>query len=223
MTVPLYVFDAYGTLFDVHSAIGRHRQRVGPQAERLSELWRAKQLEYTWVRSLMGAYQDFDALTEQALDYATARCGGMSPDTRAVLLDAYRRLDPFRDAAPALARLRAKGAHCVILSNGTPEGLACAVASAGLSAWLDESLSVDALKIFKTAPQAYELVGRRYGVEPSEVCFQSSNRWDIAGAKKFGFRTNWINREGAPNEYGDLAPDSVLTSLEDLNYSALTN
>src|ERR1700757_5326866 len=110
MTGPLYVFDAYGTLFDVHSAVGRHCQRVGPQAERISDLWRTKQLEYTWVRSLMGAYQDFDALTEQALDYAAARCGGISPDARMVLLDAYRRLDAFGDAAPALARLRARGA-----------------------------------------------------------------------------------------------------------------
>jgi 2-haloacid dehalogenase len=115
-----------------------------------------------------------------------------------------------------LARLRAKGARCVILSNGTPDGLALAVASAGLSTWLDESLSVDALKIFKTAPQAYALVGRRYGVVPGDVWFQSSNRWDIAGAKKFGFRTAWINRGGAPHEYDDLAPDLVLTSLDDL-------
>lgn len=219
MAAPLYVFDAYGTLFDVHSAVARHRQLVGLQAERLSDLWRAKQLEYTWVRSLMGAYQDFDALTEHALDYAAARCGGISPQARTALLEAYRRLDAFSDAAPALARLRSAGAKCVILSNGTPESLACAVASAGLSPWLDESLSVDTLKIFKTAPQAYELVGRRYGVVPSEVWFQSSNRWDIAGARKFGFRTNWINRLGAPNEYGDLAPDNVLRSLEDLNAS----
>jgi 2-haloacid dehalogenase len=165
---------------------------------------------------LPSAYQDLDALTEQALDYAAARCGGISPEARTVLLDTHRRLDAFADAAPTLARLRAKGAHCVILSNGTPKSLAYVVASAGLSAWLDESLSVDALNIFKTASQAYELLGRRYGVAPGEVWFQSSNRWDIAGAKKFGFRTNWINRQGAPNEYGDLAPDTVLTGLDDL-------
>lgn len=216
MTDPLYVFDAYGTLFDVHSAVARHRPLVGPRAERISELWRTKQLEYTWVRSLMGIYQDFDSLSEQALDYAAACCGGISPEARAALLDAYRRLDAFCDAAPALSRLRARGAQSVILSNGTPAGLAYAVAAAGLGPWLDESLSVDALKIFKTAPQAYELVSRRYGVAPRDVSFQSSNRWDIAGAKKFGFRTVWINRLGAPDEYGDLAPDTVLTSLDDL-------
>jgi len=216
MNAPLYVFDAYGTLFDVHSAVGRHRERIGPQAERISELWRAKQLEYTWVRSLMGAYQDFDALTEQALDYALARCGANSPQARSLLLEAYQRLEAFDDVAPALARLRAAGARCVILSNGTPDGLARAIASAGLGAWLDESLSVDALKIFKTAPQAYALVVQRYGLAPGNVCFQSSNRWDIAGARKFGFRTHWINRQGAPEEYGDLAPHAVWNSLEGL-------
>jgi 2-haloacid dehalogenase len=164
----------------------------------------------------MGAYQDFDALTEQALDYAAARCGGISPQARTALLESYRQLDAFSDAAPALARLRSAGAKCVILSNGTPQGLARAVASAGLSSWLDESLSVDTLRVFKTAPQAYELVVRRYGVTPREVWFQSSNRWDIAGARKFGFRTNWINRLGVPDEYGDLSPDNVLSSLDDL-------
>jgi 2-haloacid dehalogenase len=217
MTAPLYVFDAYGTLFDVHSAVARHRDRVGPQAERISELWRAKQLEYTWVRSLAGAYQDFDTLTGHALDYAAARCGGISPEARTLLLDAYRRLDAFGDVAPALSRLRDKGARCVILSNGTAESLSCAIASAGLGAWLDEPLSVDSIKVYKTAPPAYELVGRRYGLAPREVRFLSSNRWDIAGAKKFGFRTIWINRQGAPDEYGDLAADVVLSGLDELD------
>lgn len=216
MAAPLHVFDAYGTLFDVHSAIGRHRERVGPQAERMSELWRAKQLEYTWVRSLAGAYRDFDAITEQALDYAAARCGGISPATRTLLLDAFRRLDAFADVAPALSRLRARGARCVILSNGTPASLSCAIDSAGLGEWLDESLSIDAIRVFKTAPQAYELVGRRYGVAPGEVWFHTSNRWDVAGARSFGFRTRWINRQGAPDEYADLPADVVLGGLHEL-------
>ena len=216
MSAPVYVFDAYGTLFDVHSAVARFRERVGAQADRISELWRTKQLEYTWVRSLASAYEDFDSITREALDYAGARCGGLTPELRQLLLEAYRHLDAYEDAAPALARLHAKGARCVILSNGTPQGLAQAVAASGLGAWLDESLSVDAVKVFKTSPQAYELVSRRYGVSPAEVWFQSSNRWDIAGARKFGFRTHWINRLNAPDEYGDLAPDAVLRSLDGL-------
>ncbi|MCW2286244.1 2-haloacid dehalogenase [Rhodoblastus acidophilus] len=212
----VYVFDAYGTLFDVHSAVARCRSLLEPRAENLSEIWRTKQLEYTWTRSLMGAYQDFDTLTAQALDFAAARCGGISAEARAKLLEAYKDLSAFADAAPALERLRASGGACVILSNGTPPALARAVAAAGLGAWLDESLSVDPLRLYKTAPQAYELVLRRYRVAPQEVAFQSSNRWDIAGAKKFGFSTNWINRSGAPDEYADLAPDRVLSSLAEL-------
>ncbi|WP_342395120.1 haloacid dehalogenase type II [Rhodoblastus sp. 17X3] len=216
MTFPLYVFDAYGTLFDVHSAVARHGGLVGPQAVRLSELWRTKQLEYTWTRSLMGAYRDFDALTEEALDFAAARCGGISAQARAALLEAYETLDAFPDAAPALLTLRDRGAKTVILSNGTPRALTRAIASAGLQDLLDESLSADFLGRFKTAPEIYRLVGARYGVAPEQVSFQSSNRWDIAGAGKFGFRTIWVNRAGAPDEYRDLPPERVIATLSEL-------
>ena len=136
MLFPLYVFDAYGTLFDVHSAVARHRDLAGPQADRLSDIWRTKQLEYTWTRSLMGAYRDFDLLTRDALDFAAARCGGLTPEARKTLLSAYETLDAYADAAMTLKALRARGARTVILSNGTPTGLARAVRSAGL-----ESLS----------------------------------------------------------------------------------
>ncbi len=213
---PLYVFDAYGTLFDVHSAVVRHAEIIGPQAKNLSELWRTKQLEYTWTRSLMGAYRDFDALTRDALDFAAARCGGISAEAREKLLKAYETLDAYADAAPALADIRQKGAKCVILSNGTPAGLERAVRSAGLQDLLDVSLSVDALKIFKTAPAAYQLVCDRYSVRPEDVSFQSSNRWDVAGAAKFGFRAVWINRAAAPDEYADLPPAAEIASLSGL-------
>ena len=216
MTFPLYVFDAYGTLFDVHSAVARHADLIGPQAKTLSDLWRTKQLEYTWTRSLMGAYRDFDAVTGDALDFAAARSGGITADARGKLLKAYETLDAYPDAAPALAALRAQGAKCVILSNGTSRSLERAVRSAGLQDWLDESLSVDALRIFKTAPAAYQLVCDRYGVAPDKVSFQSSNRWDVAGAKKFGFRTVWINRTGAPDEYADLPPAAAIADLSGL-------
>ncbi len=210
---PLYVFDAYGTLFDVHSAVARHRALVGPQAERLSELWRTKQLEYTWTRSLMGAYRDFDALTRDALDFAAARCGGISAEAREKLLEAYETLDPYADAAPVLAALRAQGAKTAILSNGTPAGLERAVRSAGLAELLDPSLSADARRVFKTSPAVYQMVCDHYGFRPEEISFQSSNRWDVAGATKFGFRTVWINRAGAPDEYLDLPPSQIAASL----------
>ena len=201
-----YVFDAYGTLFDVHSAVARHRDLVGPEAERLSQLWRVKQLEYSWVRALMGAYKGFDQLTEEALDFAAAQCGGITRDTRKNLLSAYQTLDAHADVKPLLAALKAAGKKTAILSNGTPAMLAAAVGSAGLEGLLDAVLSVDALRRFKTAPEVYALVGERFGCAASDVSFQSSNRWDIAGASKFGFRAVWINRSGARDEYADHPP-----------------
>jgi 2-haloacid dehalogenase len=211
---PVYVFDAYGTLFDVHSAVARHRGEIGPHAERLSEIWRAKQLEYAWVRSLCGAYRDFSVLTGEALDHAAARCGGISVPVRAALLEAYRSLDAYPDVRPALGELRARGKRLAILSNGAPDMLAAAVAAAGLTELLEAVISVDEVRLFKTAPEVYALVERHLGVPPAGVSFQSSNRWDVAGAAKFGFRPVWINRAGAPDEYADLAPFATLTSLD---------
>lgn len=216
MLHPIYVFDAYGTLFDVHSAVASHRDCLGPQAGCLSELWRAKQLEYSWVRSLAGAYLDFRSCTADALDFAAAAVGGIAEGMRAKLLAAYERLDAYADVGPTLASLRERGAKTAILSNGTPAMLASAIASTGLSRLLDAVLSVDAAGVYKTDPRAYGLVTERFGCAPQSVSFQSSNRWDVAGAVKFGFRTVWINRAGRPDEYHDLAPTLVLASLSPL-------
>lgn len=212
----LYVFDAYGTLFDVHSAVARHAGEIGPQAAALSDLWRTKQLEYTWVRSLSWRYRDFGSLTEQALDYAAARCGGIGAELRAKLLDAYSRLDAFADVGPTLDALRAQGAKTAILSNGTHAMLETATRSAGLEGRLDAILSVDVLRVYKTAPAAYALVGGHFGLPAAEVTFLSSNRWDIAGAAAFGFRCIWVNRMGLPEEYAELAPEAVVRSLDGL-------
>lgn len=212
----VYVFDAYGTLFDVHSAVARFKAEIGAQAEQMSEMWRVKQLEYTWTRTLMGEYRDFRALTAQALDYAAARFGGIPAPLRAKLVSAYERLDAYPDAGPALRALKDRGAATAILSNGTPEMLESAVQSAGLAGCIDRILSVDAVSRFKTAPDAYALVGRSFAAARDAVSFQSSNRWDIAGATKFGFRTVWINRAGHPDEYPDLPPSAVLSGLDRL-------
>ena len=212
----VYVFDAYGTLFDVHSAVGRHRGAIGAQADRLSEIWRTKQLEYSWVRSLCGAYRDFAVLTAEALDFAAARCGGISPALRNDLIAAYQCLDAYPEVRSTLMGLRDKGARLAILSNGTPRMLQAAIAGAGLADLFEAVLSVDDVGIFKTAPQAYELVKSHMGVTSDAVSFQSSNRWDVAGAVRFGFRAVWINRAGAPDEYRDLAPVAQLASLEGL-------
>jgi len=211
-----YVFDAYGTLLDVHSAVAEYAPEIGPQAPRLSELWRAKQLEYTWIRTLAGRYLPFDELTRQSLETAAALTGGLSAELKAKLLAAYEGLSAYPDVAPTLKRLRATGAKTAIFSNGTPALLDKAVAAAGLVGLFDAIISVDALKLYKTDPRTYALVTAHFNCAPEAIIFQSSNRWDIAGARAFGFKCNWINRGGAPDEYADLAPARILTSLGEL-------
>jgi 2-haloacid dehalogenase len=211
-----YVFDAYGTLFDVHSAVARFRSEIGEHATSISEMWRVKQLEYSWTRTLMGEYRDFRALTAESLDYAAARFGGISEGLSDKLVSAYEQLDPYPDAVSVLRALKDKGVSTAILSNGTPDMLDSGVQNGGLAGLVDRILSVDEVRHFKTAPEAYALVDQAFGVPRSTVSFQSSNRWDIAGASKFGFRTVWINRAGHPDEYPDLPPNAVLKSLDAL-------
>ena len=211
-----YVFDAYGTLFDVHAAVRRHAERIGPDGQQLSEIWRAKQLEYSWTRTLMGAYQDFWALTEQALDAAFARVPSADRSLRADLLEAYWHLDCYPEVPAVLRALKADGARVAILSNGSPAMLEAAVRSAALDTVLDEIFSVDAVRRFKTDPAVYDLVATNWRLYPNAISFQSSNRWDVAGAVRFGFRTVWINRSNQPDEYRDLPPDVILPSLEGL-------
>jgi 2-haloacid dehalogenase len=208
-----FVFDAYGTLFDVHSAVARHAAALGPDGARLSEIWRAKQLEYSWVLSLAGRYEPFWTLTERALDFALARCPAVDRSLRPALLDAYRTLDAYPEAPGVLARLRQGGVRTGILSNGSPEMLASAVASAGLEALLDAVLSVDAVRVFKTSPRTYELVLAAFKLAPKEVAFVSSNRWDVAGAAAFGFRAIWVNRARQPEEYPGLEPVLIVDDL----------
>ena len=215
-----YVFDAYGTLFDVHAAVRRHAARIGPDGQMLSEIWRAKQLEYSWTRTLMSAYQDFWALTEQALDFALRKVPTADPSLRADLLDAYWHLDCYPEVPAVLKALKAEGARLAILSNGSPAMLEAAVRSAALDNVLDAVFSVDAVKRFKTDASVYDLVTTGWRLYPSAVSFQSSNRWDIAGAAKFGFRTVWINRTDQPDEYADLPPGVILASLEGLPAAA---
>lgn len=211
-----YVFDAYGTLFDVHAAVRRHAGEMGPDAALFSEIWRAKQLEYSWVRSLMGAYRDFWALTEEALDYTFARVPSADRKLRDRLLEAYWRLDCYPEVPAVLKALKAEGARLAILSNGSPAMLESAVRSAALDQVLDDVFSVDAVRRYKADPAVYDMVTTAWRIYPDAISFQSSNRWDIAGARKFGFRTVWLNRAGQPDEYLDLSPDLVLPSLHGL-------
>lgn len=216
-----YVFDAYGTLFDVHAAIARHRTAAGPDADRLSELWRTKQLEYSWTMTLAGQYADFWTLTERALDYAFDRIGTVNRALRPKLLDAYRRLDAFPDARAALTALKAQGMRLGILSNGSPAMLDAAVETSGIGGLLDAVLSIDSIRLYKPRPQAYALVTGRFELAAENVVFVSSNRWDIMGARAFGFRPVWINRTGAPDEYPEQAPVRVVPDLSSLPALAL--
>ncbi|MBE7246266.1 MAG: haloacid dehalogenase type II [Actinomycetospora chiangmaiensis] len=210
------VFDAYGTLFDVHAAVQRHADVVGPDAGPLSEVWRNKQLEYSWILALAGRYEAFWTLTERALDHALARYPSVDRALRERLLDAYRDLDAYPEVPGVLSALRERGLRTAILTNGNQAMVDRAVASAGLGECLDAVLSVDEARVFKTHPEAYRIALRRLGVEAAEIVFCSSNRWDIAGAAAFGFRPVWINRKGLPDEYPDLAPVAVLDSLDGL-------
>lgn len=212
----IFVFDAYGTLFDVHAAIGRFRGDAGPDADRMSDIWRAKQLEYTWTLTLAGHYVEFWTLTERALDYALARVPSVPKSLKANLLDAYFKLDAFPDARAALKSLKAAGHKTGILSNGSPAMLKGAVDNAGISGDLDAVLSVDVLKMFKPRPEVYALVSDHYKCSPRDVTFVSSNRWDVMAAVSVGFRGLWVNRGKMPDEYLDFAPERTLSDLGSL-------
>ena len=210
----LYVFDAYGTLFDVHAAAERHKEAIGPRWQQLSQTWRVKHIEYSWHASLAGRRATFWSLAERSLDYAIASVGGgVSPDVRAKLLAAYRTMDAYPEVREVMNALKARGDKLAILSNGDPDMLVDAVRAAHLEGVFDAVLSVEAAGIFKPSMKVYQLVIDRFGGAPAGVSFQSSNRWDIAAAKAFGFRCVWVNRTSAPDEYPELAPDRVVRDL----------
>jgi 2-haloacid dehalogenase len=210
----IFVFDAYGTLLDVNAAIARHRAAAGLDADRLSEIWRTKQLEYSWTLTLSGRYVDFWTLTERALDFALARVPSVDKTLKPQLLAAYQTLDAYPDARPILGELKSRGASTAILSNGTPGMLASALAAAKLEPLLDAVLSVDGLRIYKPRPEVYQLACDAFHVSAGDITFISANRWDVMGAQAFGFRTVWVNRTSAPNEYG--GPSQTVTSLAEL-------
>jgi 2-haloacid dehalogenase len=209
------VFDAYGTLFDVHSAVARLRPQVGDEADALSQLWRTKQLEYTWLRALMGRHADFWRVTGDALDYALARTG-VDPAVREPLMQAYLALDAYPEVPDVLRRLRAGGLRTAVLSNGEPRMLAAGAKSAGIAELLDAILTVEDVGIFKPHPKVYQLAVERLAVRPDQIAFQSSNAWDVSGAATFGLRAVWINRLGAPPERLPGAAEHELRDLSGL-------
>jgi 2-haloacid dehalogenase len=211
-----FVFDAYGTLFDVHSVAALAEELAPGNGAALSRIWRTKQLEYTWLQSLMATSrfrrEDFAALTSHALDYAiSALILPLDGSARNRLLDAYQRLAPFPGTRDVLAALAPRPRW--ILSNGTRAMLEPLARFTGLDELLDGVLSVDDAGIYKPSPRVYQLAVDRLGLAPAEIGFVSSNGWDAAGAKAFGFTTFWINRDGVPTERHAPPPDFVLGSL----------
>jgi 2-haloacid dehalogenase len=210
------VFDAYGTLFDYASAAGRHREMLGEKFQPLVTLWRDKQLQYTWLRSLQGLHADFWQVTGDALDYALAALGIKDAALRERLMAAYLQLDVFPEVPDTLRRLKAAGLKTAILSNGTPGMLAAAVNNAGIADLLDAVLSVEEVGVFKTHPSVYRLAVAQLGVPASAISFQSSNAWDAYAASAFGMRVAWCNRYGQPPERLPGNPDREITTLSDL-------
>lgn len=217
------VFDAYGTLFDVHSAVAQCRDRFGLEpgpARTMSETWRTRQLQYTWLRSLMGRHADFWQVTGEALDFAldTAFGPGQAPDgLHRALMDSYLTLHAYPEVPAVLRKLKDGGMKTAVLSNGSPMMLEKVCASSGLDAVLDAVLSVEEVGIYKPHPSVYRLAVDRLGLSaPAAVSFQSSNAWDAAAAAAFGFRVVWCNRFGQARERLPGTPDLEVTTLADL-------
>ncbi|MCU0855344.1 MAG: haloacid dehalogenase type II [Rhodobacteraceae bacterium] len=221
MPIRACVFDAYGTLFDVSAAARIAAAEPGREAlaavwPRLAADWRGKQLQYTWLRSLMGVHADFWQVTQDGLDWAMEAAGLADAGLRERLLALYRELSAYPEVPGMLAALKAAGRRVAILSNGSPAMLEAAVASAGIGASVDAVLSVEEVGVFKPDARVYDLVGRHLGVERGEVLFVSSNGWDAAGAAHYGFRTVWVNRAGEPVDRLPAAPGHVTADLTGL-------
>lgn len=207
------VFDAYGTLFNVAAAVERCRAALGDTADALSALWRSKQLEYCWLRSLRGDYVDFWHVTGESLDYALASFALDDPALRSRLMELYLVLDAYPDGAAALAALKQAGLRLAILSNGSPTMLTAAVAGAALTDALDAVISVDGIGVYKPHPRVYQLAVDRLGLPAARIGFVSANYWDVSGAALFGFRSVWINRTGA---LPDPLPGKPLARIDTL-------
>jgi 2-haloacid dehalogenase len=210
------VFDAYGTLFDVASASERAKEALGPRWVPLAELWRSKQLQYTWLRSLMGRHADFWQVTGDALDFAMESLGIADAALRARLMSLYERLGAYPEARGALEALRGAGLRLAVLSNGAPRMLAAAAESAGLAPLLGAILSVEQVGIYKPSPAVYRLALDHLRLWPNEILFVSANGWDACGAKAAGLRVAWVNRAGQPAERIPEVPDVAVRSLAEL-------
>lgn len=207
------VFDAYGTLFDVNGAARAAQDALGGKWEPLAELWRAKQLQYTWLRGLAGRHADFWQVTGDALDFTLAAFQLDDSALRDRLMNLYRTLDTYPDVPDTLKHLKTAGMKLAILSNGTPAMLSAAADNAGISHLFDAVLSVEEVKVYKPHPCVYQLACERLNAAPNQICFLSSNGWDAYSAKAFGFHVLWCNRFNQVPERIPETPDAEITTL----------
>ena len=210
------VFDAYGTLFDVHSAVGKHRERLGDNADQVSAVWRTKQLEYTWLRSMMGRHADFWQVTREALEFAFEMHGIKDSELGKDLMGAYLELDCYPEVPGALSELKTRRFEIAILSNGTPTMLKAAVKNSRLESLIPQIFSVETAGVFKPDPRVYQIAVDALGVKPEEIVFQSSNAWDASGAAAYGFKVAWINRFDQSPERLPGKPQVEIKDLSEL-------
>ncbi len=216
-TIRAIAFDAYGTLFDVYSIAALAEELFPGAGPRLAEVWRERQIEYSRIRTLCDRYRDFWGVTRDALEFACERLGlELTPTAADRLMGQYARLAPFPENLAVLQRLRARRIPLAILSNGTAAMVASAVASAGMDGLFDHLLSVDSVRRFKTAPEAYELGPAAFGCAAGEILFVSSNGWDACAATWFGYTTLWVNRAGLPLERLGVKPSAEGRTLDDV-------
>lgn len=208
------VFDLYGTLYDVYSVVRLCDEVYPGRGDELSRLWRQKQLEYTWLRSLMGRYVSFETVTEDALRHSCNHIGlPLDAATLQRLSEAYLRLSPFEDASVALRRLRSAGLPLGILSNGSHHSISRVVTNAGMNWAFDQLISVEEVQVFKPDSRVYSLAEKRMGCTRTDILFVSSNAWDASGAAHFGFPVCWINRQGGAFDELGVAPRQTFLDL----------
>lgn len=214
--IKLCVFDAYGTLFDINSVTKQYCNELGDISEPFSNLWRSKQLEYSWLRSLMNRYEDFWCVTEESLDYALDYFNIKNESLKINLLKAYENINCYEEVPNALSKLKERGISTAILSNASHSMLHVAIKNSKIDSYIDSCFSAHHLKIYKPHPTVYNLVLEKYDLNKNEILFVSSNSWDVAGAKSFGFNVSWINRFNSKKEVLPFKSDIELESLIDL-------
>ena len=212
-----FIFDAYGTLFDVNAACRELSIEVGEKWQELSALWRLRQVEYTWLRNSMNAYIDFWQITSDSLDYAMDTLNINNKNLRSNLLKLYLKLEAYSEVKGVLEKLKEEGFKTGILSNGSKKMLDSAVKNANISGLLDEVISVEECKVYKPSNKVYDLVEIKMGIKKEQVLFFSSNAWDMHAASNYGFNTIWVNRFNAKLERLPGKPLKIVNSLEKIN------